>query len=55
MTEINKVTHAENVKLSEDGCSVIIDEVGENILIIQDIIVKETGLTTDKITVTEIG
>ena len=43
------------VYISEDGCSVIVDEVGENILIIQDIIVKETGLTTDKITVTEIG
>ena len=43
------------VYISDDGCSVIVDKVGDNILVIQDIIVKETGLTTDKITVTEIG
>ncbi len=43
------------VYLSEDGCSVIVDKVGDNILAIQDIITKETSLTTDKITVTEIG
>lgn len=43
------------VYLSEDGCSVIVDKVGDNILAIQDVITKETSLTADKITVTEIG
>ena len=43
------------VYLSDDGCSVIVDKVGDNILAIQDIITKETSLTPDKITVTEIG
>ncbi|MBE6730570.1 MAG: SpoIIIAH-like family protein [Ruminococcaceae bacterium] len=43
------------VYLSDDGCSIIVDKVGDNILAIQDIITKETSLTTDKITVTEIG
>lgn len=43
------------VYLTEDSCSVVADNVKDNILLIQEIIVKETGLTPDKITVTELG
>ena len=43
------------VYVGEDSCSVVVDKVGDNILSIQEIIIRETGLTTDKITVTELG
>ena len=43
------------VYLTEDSCSVVADNVKDNILLIHEIIEKETGLTPDKITVSELG